>query len=102
MARYLAIRRASWLFFLAVWLSAGAAAQEVVTLLAAGGYRPLASVIYGGTLLVIASNAIPLFLWQVRDDQPLARLGWPLSGVYRYVCWLRWSARWRAIANPAA
>ncbi len=55
-----------------------AAAQEVVSLLATGGYRPHPGAIYAGTLLVIASNAIPLFLLSVPDDRPLERLAWPL------------------------
>ncbi|HEV3137236.1 MAG TPA: phosphatidate cytidylyltransferase [Pirellulales bacterium] len=67
----------TWLFFLALAVGL-AAAHEVATLLAAAGYRPLRGVIYGGTVLVISSNAIPLFFWRVPDDWPLARLGWPL------------------------
>jgi phosphatidate cytidylyltransferase len=55
-----------------------AAAQEVISLLATAGHRPHAGVIYAGTLLVIASNAIPLFLLSVPDDRPLERLAWPL------------------------
>jgi phosphatidate cytidylyltransferase len=66
-----------YLFFVALAVGL-AAAHEVVGLFAAAGYRPLAGVIYGGTLLVIASNAIPLFFRPVPDDRPLARLGWPL------------------------
>ena len=66
---------AAWLFPLAV-LAACGAANEVVSLFAAGGRRPLASVIYGGTLAVIGSNAIPLFV--LPETDPLARLGWPL------------------------
>ena len=72
---YLSSVPATWLFPLAV-LAAVGAASEVVSLLAASGRRPLASVIYGGTLAVIASNAIPLFV--LRESDPLARLGWPL------------------------
>jgi len=66
-----------WLLGLA--LVAGlAAANEVVSLLRSGGYRPLAGVIYLGTLAVIASNAIPLY-WRVVDEShALERLGWPL------------------------
>lgn len=67
----------AWLFPLALLLSL-LAAQEVVSLLHAGGYKPLVSVIYGGSLLVVASNAVPLFLRPVSDDAPLERLGWPL------------------------
>ncbi|REK10819.1 MAG: phosphatidate cytidylyltransferase [Planctomycetota bacterium] len=65
----------SWLLLLALALGL-AGAQEVVSLLVAGGNDPRASVIYGGTLLVIASNAVPLF-W-LPSDEPLARLVWPL------------------------
>jgi phosphatidate cytidylyltransferase len=72
---YLSSVPATWLFPLAV-LAAIGAANEVVSLLATGGRRPLASVIYGGTVAVIASNAIPLFI--LRETDPLARLGWPL------------------------
>jgi phosphatidate cytidylyltransferase len=68
---------APWLFLLALGFGL-AAAQEVVSLLAAAGYRPLAGVIYGGTALVISSNAIPLFWFPVSDSHPLERLGWPL------------------------
>ena len=67
----------AWLLPLALVVGL-AGANEVVTLLARGGYRPLPAVIYGGTLLVIASNAIPMFLQTAPDDQPLDRLGWPL------------------------
>jgi phosphatidate cytidylyltransferase len=68
---------AAWLFGLVV-LVALAGAQEVISLLAAAGLRPLAPVIYGGTLLVLASNAVPLFWSNVTDQSPLERLGWPL------------------------
>ncbi len=54
------------------------AAQEVVNLLERAGYRPLPGVIYGGSLLVIASNSIPIFLSPAPDDQPGERLSWPL------------------------
>ena len=66
-----------WLFFVALAIGL-AAAQEVVALFEAAGYRPLKSVVYGGTLLVICSNAIPLFWQPVPDDRPLERLAWPL------------------------
>lgn len=72
---YRAATPGSWLLLLAI--AAGlAGAQEVVSLLAAGGYHPRASLVYGGTLLVVASNAVPLF-WLKPDDE-LARLAWPL------------------------
>lgn len=67
----------AWLLPLAIVVGL-AAAHEVVTLLARGGHYPLPAVIYGGTVLVIASNAIPLFWFPPPDDQPLDQLGWPL------------------------
>jgi phosphatidate cytidylyltransferase len=77
-ADYHAAQAGSWLIFLALVLAV-AAAQEVVTLFAAGGYAPLSSVVYGGSLLVVASNAVPMFFLQASDDPSLGRLGWPLS-----------------------
>jgi phosphatidate cytidylyltransferase len=77
-ADYHAAQPGSWLIFLALVLAA-AAAQEVVGLLAAGGYSPLSSVIYGGSLWVVASNAVPRFFLRPSDDPLLGRLGWPLS-----------------------
>jgi phosphatidate cytidylyltransferase len=67
----------TWLLPLAMLVGVGGA-REIVTLLARAGYRPLASIIYGGSLLVIASNAIPLFLLPTHDDFPTEQLGWPL------------------------
>lgn len=67
-----------WLFPL-VLVVAVAAAAEVVSLLAAGGYHPLRSVIYGGTLLVVASNAVAMFCSAARESEPLARLAWPFG-----------------------
>jgi phosphatidate cytidylyltransferase len=62
---------------LVVALAVGlAAAQEFVALLAAAGRHPRPGVIYGGTLAVIASTAVPIF-WRT-DDGPLERLAWPL------------------------
>ena len=50
----------------------------MLALLAEAGYRPLAASVYGGTLLVVASNAIPIF-WQAESDgRSIERLGWPL------------------------
>ena len=66
-----------WLLPLALVVGLGGA-HEVVALLARAGYRPLAGIVYGGTLLVIAANGIPLFLLPSADDQPTERLGWPL------------------------
>ncbi len=74
---YQAATPGTWLLLLALVAGLGAA-NEVVTLLAAGGYHPLSSVIYGGTLLVIASNLLPLHWRPVDEEHALARLVWPL------------------------
>ena len=66
-----------WVFALALVIGL-AAAQEMVALALAGGHDPQRYVVYGGTLLVIASNAIPLFVVRAVDDQPWEHLGWPL------------------------
>ena len=67
----------TWLLLLALVAGVGAA-NEVVSLLKAGGYHPRADVIYGGTLLVIASNLLPLHWRPVGEEHALARLVWPL------------------------
>ncbi len=66
-----------WLLGLALVAGLGGA-NEVVELLKSGGLRPRAAVIYGGTLLVVASNAIPLLWRPVPESQALARAAWPL------------------------
>jgi phosphatidate cytidylyltransferase len=66
-----------WLLGLALVAGLGGAV-EVVSLLAAGGYRPRSDVIYGGTLLVIASNLVPLLWRPVDESHALERLAWPL------------------------
>jgi phosphatidate cytidylyltransferase len=63
-------------FALAIVIGA-LASHEMASLVSATGYEPLLGVIYGGNLLIIASNAIPLFM-PTADDQPIDRLGWPL------------------------
>jgi len=67
----------AWLLPLTILVGL-AGAHEIAALLRQGGYRPFPAVIYGGTLLVLASNAVPLFWLPSADDQPLDRLGWPL------------------------
>ena len=73
----LAATPGTWLLPLAMVVALGAA-HEVFTLLSHAGFRPLAGVVYGGSLLVVASNAIPLFLFSSSDDRPSVTLGWPL------------------------
>ena len=68
---YRSPRPGSLLIVLALVLGL-AAAHEVLTLLAAGGHHPLATAVYGGTLLVVASNAVPLFWLSTADDKPWA------------------------------
>ncbi|MGD9722152.1 MAG: phosphatidate cytidylyltransferase [Pirellulales bacterium] len=67
----------TWLLPLAMLVGLGAA-QEMVSLLPRTGQRPLAGIIVGGSLLVIASNAIPLFMLTSIDDRPNEHLGWPV------------------------
>lgn len=76
----------TWLLPVAMVVGLGAA-HEMATLLARAGYQPLPGVIYGGTLLVIASNSIPLFVLRPPDDQPAERLGWPLLAFVLVVLW---------------
>jgi phosphatidate cytidylyltransferase len=65
---------------LVIALAAGlAAADEMLDLATAAGGRPLPWVVYGGTALVIASNAVPIFWPPAGEDGPLARLAWPLA-----------------------
>jgi phosphatidate cytidylyltransferase len=75
-----------WLFPLAMLVGLGAA-HEMATLLAKAGYQPLPGVIYGGSLLVIGSNTIPLFVLPQLDDQPTERLGWPLMAFALVMLW---------------
>ncbi len=86
----------AWLVWVALAVGL-AAAHEVVELFATAGYRPLSSVIYGGTALVILSNAVPLWWQPVRDDRPLERLGWPLLALMASVlaAWLGEMRRYR-------
>lgn len=66
-----------WLLGLALLAGLGGA-NEVVELLKSGGLRPRAALLYGGTLFVIASNAIPLLWRVVPESQALERAAWPL------------------------
>lgn len=68
----------AWLFPLAL-AAAIAGAQEVASLLASGGHPPRKLVLYFGTLLVMASNAVPFFAWKPPADYWLAALGWPMA-----------------------
>jgi len=95
---FLSSQPGTWLFPLALVLSV-LASQEVVSLLAAGGYNPLRWVIYGGSLLVVASNGIPLFLGAEGDGPPLARLGWPLLA-YTLVLLLAFVGEMRRYRRP--
>ena len=71
------VRPGLFVFLLALGVGA-AATHEIASLVAATGHDPLLGGIYGGNMLVIASNAIPMFGTPAIDDQPLERLGWPL------------------------
>jgi len=74
---YLTLPPGAWLLGLTLVVGL-AAAGELVSLFAAAGYHPLSSVVYGGTALVILSNALPLWWRPVSDEHALERLGWPL------------------------
>ncbi len=67
----------AWLILVALVVGL-AGAHELLTLLSAGGRHPPSSVIYGGTALVIASNAIPILWRPVAENHALERLAWPL------------------------
>lgn len=67
----------AWLLLVALAVGL-AGSHELVTLLSTGGHRPLRGVIYGGTLAVIASNAVWLFWRPVPEETALARLAWPM------------------------
>jgi phosphatidate cytidylyltransferase len=73
----------AWLFPLAV-AAALAGTQEVASLLASGGQHPRKLLLYLGTLLVIGSNAVPLFVWKPPAEYALAALGWPM-GAFTFV-----------------
>lgn len=65
-----------------VWLApvvliiAVAASGEMIHLLAAQGLRPRAWLVYCGTLLVVASNLVPLW-----SDLPIDALAWPMFAI---------------------
>ena len=62
-----------------------AATSEVLVLLAARDLRPSPSVVYGGTLLVVAANAVPMYL--LPDVNPVNSLGWPLVALALATIW---------------
>lgn len=64
----------TWLLPLAA-VAALLASQEVLSLLSARGVQPTAWVVYGGNLLLVLSNFVPI-LWPAA---PLEPLGWPLA-----------------------
>jgi phosphatidate cytidylyltransferase len=68
-----------WLFPLAILLSL-AASGEMLWLLGARdrAERPLACLVYGGNLAIVASNAGPIFWPSHLPHSPVGRLGWPL------------------------
>lgn len=76
---FYAVRPGSYLFPLALVLGL-ASAGEVIWLLSGRDLKPHAGAIYAGNLLVLASNAVPLFWSPVgspESDRPLERLAWP-------------------------
>jgi len=52
------------------------ASNEVLTMLASRGFQPLASVVYGGNLLIVASNAVPTYFRT--QEPPVSDMTYPL------------------------
>ena len=68
----------AWLFPLAVLLAV-LLAGEMLRLLSTANQRPLPWVVYSGTLLVVASNGIPIYFARfLPPNCPIGNLGWPL------------------------
>ena len=57
------------------------AAGELLALLASRDLRPLPWAVYVGNLLIVGSNAVPLFWDGYPADCPLGILGWPLASL---------------------
>ncbi len=76
-AQFLGAPPGSWLFPLALGLSV-LASGEMLWLLGAREFQPLPLVVYAGNLVIVASNAVPLFWPEYAAQVPLGRLGWPL------------------------
>ena len=79
-------RPATYLFPLAAVLSL-LAAGEMLWLLAARELRPVPSVVYGGTALVVASNLLPLFVPRFAPTSPIEPLAWPALALTLVVIW---------------
>jgi phosphatidate cytidylyltransferase len=74
---YHAARPGVW-FGMAAVLLAAAAAGEMLWMLGHRDLKPPSSVVYGGTVLIVASNLVALTGYASSDAGPLARLGVPL------------------------
>jgi phosphatidate cytidylyltransferase len=70
-------RPATYLFPLAAVLSA-LAAGEMLWLLKARDIRPIPAIVYGGVILVVFSNLLPLFVPGYEPTTPLDSLAWPM------------------------
>ena len=78
-----------YLFPLALVLGM-ASAGEVLWLLAGRDLKPYPGAVYVGNLLVLASNAVPLFWSPIGSptaDQPLERLAWPALALAIATIW---------------
>ena len=82
---------------------AALACQETLSLLASGGYRPLAWTTYAGTILIAAAACVPAY-WPLSGepyppDCPLGKVGWPLSAMAIGVC-LAFAGEMRRYEKP--
>ncbi len=68
---------AGWLFPLVLLVSV-LGSDDLLWLYSARGWQPTPSLLYGGNLLIVLSNAIPIFTsWA--DDSPLGIWGFPID-----------------------
>jgi phosphatidate cytidylyltransferase len=70
-------RPATYLFPLAAVLSI-LAAGEMLWMLKARDIYPIPTIVYGGVMLVVASNLLPLFVSGYEPTSPLESLAWPM------------------------
>jgi phosphatidate cytidylyltransferase len=77
-------REGVWLLPLALALTA-LATREVLALLRAQGHRPVAGVVYAGTLIVMLSACVPWIWADYPADMPISGAGWTMLGLVAVV-----------------
>jgi phosphatidate cytidylyltransferase len=82
---YHAARPCTFLLPLAIVLGV-LASGELLWLFAAKEIAPIPTVLYGGNLLIIGSNGIPLF-WGAEPRSDLERLAWPVLALALAMLW---------------